>query len=193
MKAAHKLFPIAGVEQDCILSMSGAITLAYQLQLPEVYTLEEKEYDAYHHAWVKAIKLLPEHTVLHKQDWFQERQVQVEDGAGFLASASDRFYAGRPYLAHTCYLFLTKKPQDNKPSNSASCNLLRSSLVPKLVLDSHILQAFEDVAGQFAHVLEDSGFIQIQRLCGEQLAGTTERTGILERYCFLLDEENRHI
>lgn len=194
MTEATKILPIASVENNCILSANGDITLAYEIHLPEIFTLAEREYDAFHQAWIKAIKLLPEHTVLHKQDWFVKRTVRESSGKTFLSTSSDRFYSGRPYMAHNCYLFLTKKPDDRKPSNSAFCNILRKSIVPKQTVDSVLLRNFEDVAGQFTRVLEDSDFVGLRRLTDDELAGTANKAGIIERYCFLLDEgEESHL
>ncbi|MGJ1318732.1 TraG family conjugative transposon ATPase [Sphingobacterium spiritivorum] len=194
MTEATKILPIASVENNCILSANGDITLAYEIQLPEIFTLAEREYDAFHQAWIKAIKLLPEHTVLHKQDWFVKRTVRESSGKTFLSTSSDRFYSGRPYMAHNCYLFLTKKPEDRKPSNSAFCNILRKSIVPKQTVDSVLLRNFEDIAGQFTRVLEDSDFVGLHRLVDDELAGTANKAGIIERYCFLLDEgEESHL
>lgn len=176
------LFPIASVEDNCILSKTGAITLAYRLQLPAMFSLEEKEYDALHQTWIKAIRLLPKHTVLHKQDWFIKRRVEAGPAGTFLSAASDRFFCGRPYLDHESYLFLSMKP----PGRSAFCQLLRPRLVPKQALDPRFLHHFEEIAGQFIQVLQDSGFIQAIRLEDEALAGREDTAGLLERYCLLL-------
>ncbi len=69
-KVLEKVFPIMDVEHDCIVSKMGDITLAYELILPEIFTLSDTEYESIHQSWIKAIKLLPKHSVIHKQDWF---------------------------------------------------------------------------------------------------------------------------
>ena len=52
------LIPIFGVEQDIIVSKQGDLTLAFDCHLPEVFTLSDKEFEAFHVTWVKAIKVL---------------------------------------------------------------------------------------------------------------------------------------
>ena len=42
----------------------------YKRQLPELYTVTGAEYEAIHSCWCKAIKVLPDYSVVHKQDWF---------------------------------------------------------------------------------------------------------------------------
>ena len=64
----EKILPILGVENDCILSKQGDVTIAYKAELPELFTLSDQEYEAFHQTWIKAIKMLAKQTVFHKQD-----------------------------------------------------------------------------------------------------------------------------
>ena len=63
-------FPLLAVEQGCIISKDADITVAYEVTLPEIFTVTSQEYEAVHAAWCKAIKVLPDYSVVHKQDWF---------------------------------------------------------------------------------------------------------------------------
>ena len=74
VKELTDILPVYGVEHDAILSKQGDITIAFKVDLPEIFTLSDQEYEAFHHAWIKAIKVLPKHSVLHKQDWFTENK-----------------------------------------------------------------------------------------------------------------------
>ena len=44
--------------------------MAFEVSLPELFTVTSQEYEAMHSAWCKAIKVLPHFSVVHKQDWF---------------------------------------------------------------------------------------------------------------------------
>jgi hypothetical protein len=66
----EEMLPIMEVAHGAILSKQGDITLAYKVGLPELFTLSDKEYEAFHQAWVKAIRVLPKYSTFHKQDWF---------------------------------------------------------------------------------------------------------------------------
>ncbi|HEY3385454.1 MAG TPA: DUF3875 domain-containing protein, partial [Saprospiraceae bacterium] len=66
----EKAFPIYKVEQDCILSKQGDITVAFEATLPEIFTLSDQDYEAFHQILVKAVKVLPKNSIFHKQDWF---------------------------------------------------------------------------------------------------------------------------
>lgn len=71
MKAAtiESKFPLLAVENGCIISKDADITIAFRVDLPELYTVTNAEYEAIHSAWNKAIKVLPDYSVIHKQDW----------------------------------------------------------------------------------------------------------------------------
>ena len=56
-------FPLLAVEEGCILSKDADITVAFRVDLPELYTVTSAEYAAIHSAWVKAIKVLPTYSV----------------------------------------------------------------------------------------------------------------------------------
>ncbi|MBX2956159.1 MAG: TraG family conjugative transposon ATPase [Cyclobacteriaceae bacterium] len=197
----HKVFPIHKVEQDCILSKQGDVTLAFEAILPEIFTLSDHEYEAFHQILVKAIKVLPNNTVFHKQDWFLSRKHQPDfdnKDQSFLSRASERFFNERPFLDHRCYIMLTRKPANRKPSSSVFSNLIRRSIVPEGPLNPQRMQEFLDGAGQFERILKDSGFVKLRRLMNDDIVGTPlssgewpgVRPGLLERYCYLLSESD---
>lgn len=187
-----EMMPILGIEKDCILSKQGDITVAYQVELPEIFSLSDDEYEALHQTWVKAIKLLPKFTVLHKQDWYTGRRYQAarKENETFLAAAAGRHFDGRPYLSHKCYLFLTKKPQGRKLSSSLFSNLIRRSIVPEQMLKAEPLQSFLGSCGQFRKVMEDSGFVKLRRLGNSQLSSGRRSKGVIEQYCSLSEGQD---
>jgi conjugation system TraG family ATPase len=189
-KRLENILPIMGVEHDSILSKQGDITIAFKVELPELFTLSDKDYEAFHQTWIKAIKVLPTHSVFHKQDWFvatKYRPDYLKDDSSFLSRSSERFFNERPYLEHECFIFLTKKPAGRKPATSLMSNLLRRTIVPEQTLKTEMMQDFLDSAGQFKRILEDSGFIKLTRMQEKDLLSQEKKAGVVERYCFLLD------
>lgn len=106
-------FPLLAVEHGCIVSKDADLTVAYEVELPELYTVTGAEYEAIHGCWCKAIKVLPDFSIVHKQDWFIREtyrpELQKED-MSFLSRSFECHFNERPYLRHTCYLYLTKRP-----------------------------------------------------------------------------------
>jgi conjugation system TraG family ATPase len=189
-----QLLPLTKVEHGAILSAHGDITIAYKVTLPEIFTLSDRDYEAYHQVWVKAIRLLPQGSIFHKQDWFTESRYKTDfekAGKGFLSRAGERFFNEREYLEHSCYIFLTQKPKDRKLASSAYSNILRKSIVPQQTVNPVLFKDFLDSTGQFERVLSDSGFLKLVRLSDDELAGTQEQAGIIERYLMLrgVDEQ----
>ena len=43
-------FPLLAVEQGCIISKDGDITVAYEVTLPEIFTVTSQEYESVHAA-----------------------------------------------------------------------------------------------------------------------------------------------
>ena len=50
-------FPLLAVENGCIISKDADITVAYRVELPELFTLTRAEYESMHSTWAKAVKV----------------------------------------------------------------------------------------------------------------------------------------
>jgi conjugation system TraG family ATPase len=189
-KELKDILPIMGVEHDCILSKQGDVTAVFKASLPELFTLSDEDYETFHQAWVKAVRVLPKESILYKQDWFIKSHYQPEQGrteASFLKKASDRHFTGRPFMQHDCYILLTKKADGRKPSSSIFSNLLRPTMVPQDTLKPQALDAFLDLAMQFKRLLEDSQLIKLDRLTARELQSQPRQSGLIERYCYLAE------
>ncbi|MCR4029475.1 TraG family conjugative transposon ATPase [Flavobacterium panacis] len=195
-KRMEDLLPIMAVEHDCILSKHGDVTVAFRVELPEIFTLSDQEYEAFHQSWIKALKVLPKYCVFHKQDWFLEKRYKADftsDDSSFLTRSSERFFNERPFLEHTCYIMLTKKPQGRKNSSSLFSSLIRNKLVPDETLNKQLLQDFIDCTGQFKRILEDNGFVKVIRLKNNSLKSENRKIGLVEQYCFLSEDEDSFV
>lgn len=194
LKAAtlESKFPILAVEHDCILSKDGDITVAYRVELPELFTVTSVEYEAIHAAWAKAIKVLPNYSVIHKQDWFIEEDYTPElnkEDISFLSRSFERHFNERPFLNHTSYLFLSKTTKERARQQSSFNALTRGFIVPKEMQDRETAQKFLESVEQFERIINDSGFIRLLRLTTDQIVGIADQAGILEKYFSLSQED----
>jgi len=188
-------FPLLRVENNCIVSKFADITAAYRVLLPELFTLTGEEYEALHGAWLKALKVLPDYTVVHKQDFFiEERYTAPEEGSerSFLARSYERHFNERPYLRHTCYLFVTKTTSERMRQTSASSVLCRGFIVPREMRDTDAVTRFLEAAEQMERILNDSGLVRVERLTEAEIVGTADDAGLLARY-FALSDERRPV
>ena len=67
MTTLENKFPLLAVEHGCIISKDADITVAFEVELPELYTVTGAEYEAIHGCWCKAIKVLPDYSVVQNR------------------------------------------------------------------------------------------------------------------------------
>lgn len=185
-------FPLMSVENGCIVSKDADITAAFEVTLPEIYTVTSAEYEAIHGAWCKAIKVLPDYCIVHKQDWFVKEnykpELQKED-MSFLSRSFERHFNERPFLNHKCYLFLTKTTKERNRRQSNFSTLCRGFIIPKEVGDRDTALKFLEATDQFVRIMNDSGFVRLRRLSDEDITGTKGKAGLIEQYFSLSTEE----
>lgn len=197
LKAAtiESKFPLLSVEHDCIISKDADITVAFRVELPELFTVTSAEYEAIHSSWVKAIKVLPDYTVVHKQDWFvKERYKPATDkeDMSFLSRSYERHFNERPYLNHTCFLFLTKTTKERMRMQSNFSSLCRGTIIPKEVNKETAVKFLESV-GQFERIVNDSGFVTLTRLTSDEITGTEDAAGLVEKYFSLSLDDTTYL
>lgn len=179
-------FPLLSVEQGCIISKDADITIAYRVTLPELFTVTSAEYESIHAMWCKAVKVLPTYSIVTKQDWFiQERYQPAVDGdMSLLARSYERHFNERPYLNHSCYLYITKTTRERMRMQSNFSTLCRGHILPKEV-NRESTAKFMEAVEQFERIINDSGYITLQRLSDDDIVGSTSKAGILEQYLSL--------
>ncbi|MDR1632985.1 MAG: TraG family conjugative transposon ATPase [Dysgonamonadaceae bacterium] len=185
-------FPLLTVENGCIISKDANVTVAFRVELPELFTVTSSEYEAIHSSWVKAIKVLPNYSVVHKQDWFIRENYTPEmqkDDLSFLSRSFERHFNERPYLNHACFLFLTKTTKERMRMQSNFNTLCRGFLVPKEIRDKETVHKFMETVGQFERIMNDSGFLKLIRLTSDEIIGTKENPGLVEKYFSLSLED----
>ena len=188
----ERRFPLLSVENGCIVSKDADLTVAFEVELPELYTVTADEYETMHSSWIKAVKVLPEHSVVCKQDWFVKEtyRPKTDDGEqSFLTRSYELHFNERPYLNHKCYLFLTKTTRERSRRKSDFNTLCRGFLLPKEITDKDAAARFLEAVEQFERIMNDSGHIRLRRLETDEITGTKERPGLVEKYFSLSLED----
>ena len=182
--ALEHYFPLLAVEHDCILSKNAEVTVAYRVVLPELFTLTGAEYEALHGAWLKALRVLPDYTIVHKQDYFTEEHYRPDlaSDESFLGRAFERHFNERPFLRHSCYLFITKTSKEQMRRRSDFSSLCRGFIVPQEIRDTESVTLFLDAAEQMRRILCDAGFIRLEPLTADEIVGTADDSGLIARY-----------
>ena len=131
---------------------------------------------------------MPNYSILHKQDIFITEKYEPDirrDELSFLSRSFERHFNERPYLYHACYLFLTKTTKERSRQQSNWNTLCRGFLVPKEIRDKETVERFMEAVGQFESIVNDSGLVRLERLTTEEITGTENEPGIIERYLTL--------
>ncbi|GLU45125.1 TraG family conjugative transposon ATPase [Allomuricauda sp. NBRC 101325] len=99
--------PILDIQNHVVFGSNGNVVLCYQVELPEIYSLSEMDFEALHSMWFQAFKSLPVSAVVHKQDVYQKKGYDANGlpRGTFLAKATHDYFMGREQLVHHSYLF----------------------------------------------------------------------------------------
>ncbi len=119
------IYPFYKVDGNTIIGKNGDITFAFSLQLSEVYSLSETDYNNINSELYRFFKMLSG-CVVHKQDFYlrQEFGGLNLDKETFLQKATLRKFQGRAYYSHLSFLYIT---YTNLPSLKRS--FLNSSIL----------------------------------------------------------------
>lgn len=106
----EKIFPLYSVENELIISKQGDVSLAYEIKMPQIYSLDKDAMDQINVIFDKVIKSLPEGTILQKQDYFfvNDLKEPISKGNNLLSRSDNSFYFEKPIMKHECFLIFTK-------------------------------------------------------------------------------------
>ena len=190
-------FPVMNGGDGVILSKRGDICLGWELTLPPAFRCNEAAYDSLVTTMASAIQLLPDYTIVHKQDVFMRKAYRAEKVAGFLERAYEEHFDGREYLDHKCRLWLSFSSRKNIRGGSSGLLGLTGAGLPSGAEISRCLAAAE----QFAAMLGGNGLWSLRRLTESDIFGEMpgqaehgvegaghDGVGILQDYLNFTDE-----
>ena len=173
-------FPLLSVEHAASSRRTQTLLSAFEVELPEVYTVTAEEYEAIHATWCKAIKVLPDYSVLHKQDWYVKERYRPDtgrEGMGFLARSYEMHFNERPFLHHKCYLFLTKTTKERMRQQSNWNTLCRGHYRAEGDAGQGNGGEVHRGGGAVRAYPERFGAHPVRRLSDDELTGTEKETG----------------
>lgn len=132
--------------------------------------------------------VLPHYTIVHRQDWFEKERYRArldDPEASPLSRSFELHFNERPYLHHTSYLYITKTTRERSRQQSNFSILCRGNIIPREIKNPDAVSGFLECVDQFVQIINDSGLVTLERLSTEDIIGTDESPGILERYLCL--------
>lgn len=136
--------------------------------------------------------MLPAYTIVHRQDWFLKESYKADtqkDEMSFLDRSFELHFNERPFLNHFSYLFITKTTKERSRSQSNFSTLCRGNIIPKEIRDKDTVSRFLESVDQFERILNDSAFIRLERLTTDEIVGTPQQAGLIEKYFSLSQQD----
>ena len=175
-------FPVMNGGNGIILSKRGDICMGWEVLLPPAFRCNEEKYDSLIASLGGAIALLPDYTIIHKQDVFMRKRYSSERVSGFLEKAYEEHFDGREYLDHRCFLWLSFSSKKNVRGGSSGLLGLAAAGLPSASQIGRMVTAAE----QFGAMLSGNSLLSLRRLTEADIFGG-ERPGILQDYLNFTD------
>ena len=174
-------FPVMNGGDGIILSKRGDVCVGFELTLPPAFRCNEEKYDSLLASFRGAITLLPDYTVIHKQDIYMRKRYVAEPASGLLQEAYERHFDGREYLDHKCRLWLCFSSKKNVLGGSSGLLGISGSSMP----DKEQIIRCVAAAELFGSMLKGNPLLSIRRLTEEEIFGGN--VGILQDYLNFTD------
>ena len=101
--------PFIYTEENKAYTNNGSILLGFKLDLPEIYSLGEKDFEKMQSIWNAAFKNLPNGTIVHKMDMYLKNKFDVEElpNKTYLQKSTRKHFKNKEFFNHHSYLFFT--------------------------------------------------------------------------------------
>lgn len=184
VKPIRTSLPVLGFEGDILISNSLDMGFGLRLFLPELLSCSAEKLYLLHDTFQRVVSVLPENTLLHKQDFFFTEEYSSKEGSrsrSGLGKDYHEHFQGRRYLKHECYLYVSL----------LNVGLLKNYLGSSLIFsrkarleETRIREKIRELQINLASILGQSGIESIP-VSREQAMGTANEIGLIERYLTL--------
>jgi len=187
VKSIDISLPILGFNGDILVSNNLDMSFGLQLYLPELLSCSTEHLYLLHDTFQRAINLLPENTLLHKQDFFFVEQFKGAEGNSntklqkSINKNYQQHFTGRPYLKHECYIYVSL----------LNVGLLKNYLGSSLIYsrkqkkqETWMNEKVGELQSNLVSVFMQGG-IQCKLINQSQAVGDKNSPGLIERYLTL--------
>lgn len=167
--------PIVDLRENIIFVGNGNIVAAFKVELPEIYSLSEKDFEDLHGTWFQALKSLPVGTVVHKQDLYRKQPYTAEElpKTTFLGKATHDYFKGRSYFEHQSYFFFLL-PHNRNLNNSKYINpFCKVSEALIRTMDENFV-AFKEAVEEAVSFVNNSRKIKLIPLTSKEIKSFTD-------------------
>ncbi len=178
--------PMLGFDGDILISNNLDIGIGLQLFLPELLACSTEKLYMLHDTLQRAVNILPENTLLHKQDFFFPEDFSTDSDIALKIESSLtgnylNHFQGRNFLKHECYLYVSLL------NSGLLKNYLGSSLIfsrKARLEEARLQEKIRELQANLVSIFRQSG-IESTPVTRKQAMGTENEIGLIERYLTL--------
>lgn len=171
------------IQDGCVVSKRGDLTWGWKIYLPVAYSVNEEGYDSIINTFERAFRVLPDWTVVHKQDVFRYDVYHARRQKEFLADCYERHFEGRRFLNGFCYIYVTFSNKSNVSTSIDSGGLLFD--IKGKVPDDRLLRECAGAADTFSAILKSNSLLTVIPMSDDDWLGVGpngEDTGVIADY-----------
>ncbi len=187
VKPIEKSLPILGFNGDTVVSNNLDMGFGLKLKLPELLSNSTEQLYMLHDTFQRAVNLLPENTLLHKQDFFfvEHFDATRESSEKKYRNSLNRHYMkhfqNRPFLKHECYFYVSLL------NVGLLKNYLGSSLLfsrKQKLQETKLNEKINELRSNLVSIFGQSR-IKATPVIQKEVIGNDSTTGLIERYLTL--------
>ncbi|MDE3742111.1 TraG family conjugative transposon ATPase [Maribacter polysaccharolyticus] len=168
-------YPIVDIQGNVIFANNGNLILGYQVALPEIHSLSEKDFEDLHGSWFQALKSLPTGTVIHKQDIYRKLDYTGTElpNSTFLEKATYCYFKGKEHIVHKSYLFFVW-PKNKVLNNAKYMNPFNrvTEAIPEAMTTE--LNSFKASVSDTVRFLNNSQKLELDPLTADEILSLTD-------------------
>ena len=190
-KQLREFLPFTAIEDGVVLTKRGDLTFGWRVFSPTAYTVNEPGYDTIIWSLIQAYKVLPDFTILHKQDIFCNDRYVAPEADFYLQKAYFKHFEGRRFLNGYCNLYLTFSDKNNVMRTSKESGFFGTHDSKKLSED--YIRYCAGKAAEFAAVFGANPLISLVRLETDDFLSMDahgQDQGVIADYLRFYDKED---
>jgi len=171
-KRFRDIIPHHGIFGNEIMTRKGDVCMGWSLDMPVAFSLSEQAYDDIIKTFSQAIRILPPWTCVHKQDTYRKVYYKPDPAkTGFLEKAFEEHFEGRPYLRHTCHIYLTFSTSETINKDTAGSTLFSAGFSKAQKKPADWIDKCRRSANQFSSILESNVHLKkrVRRMDADEL------------------------
>lgn len=151
-------------KENKIFCNNGNIVYGFNIEMPEIYTLAETDYDNIHNLWFNALKDFNKGVVFQKMDFYIKKKYESENkGNSFLQKATQKHFNGRLWLDHYCFIFFTYRDTYFESANIKN-PFKKPSSTKQLIESYKIDNEFEITVNRCVEFINNSKYFTVNKI-----------------------------